>query len=140
MGATDAVLASDPEAAAKVRSATGGGVDHAIEMAGVAKAFELAYAITRRGGTTATAGLPPGPTQFQVPAVVLVAEERVIRGGYMGSCIPSRDIPRYIDLYMSGRLPVDRLLSSTGPLDEINEAFDRLDRGEVVRHVIAMGT
>ena len=114
------------------------GVDHAIEMAGVARAFELAYAITRRGGTTATAGLPPGTTQFAFPAVQLVAEERTVKGAYMGSCVPSRDIPRYIDLYLEGKLPVNKLLSGTGPLDQINEAFDRLDRGEVIRHVIVM--
>ncbi len=138
LGATHAFLASDADVAAKVRAATDGGVDHAIEMAGVAKAFELAYAITRRGGTTATAGLPPPTTQFSIPAVQLVAEERVIRGGYMGSCVPSRDIPRYIDMYLAGRLPVDKLLSATGPLSTINEAFDRLDRGEVIRHVVVM--
>ena len=68
-----------------------------------------------------------------------MAEERTVRGAYMGSCVPSRDIPAYIALYKAGRLPVNRLLSGTGPLDDINAAFDRLDRGEVVRHVIAMG-
>jgi alcohol dehydrogenase len=138
LGATDVFLANDPEIVAKARAATEGGVDHAIEMAGVAKAFELAYAITRRGGVTATAGLPPPATQFSIPAVALVAEERVVKGGYMGSCVPSRDIPRYIEMYLAGKLPVDKLLSSTGPLDDINDAFDRLDRGEVIRHVILM--
>jgi alcohol dehydrogenase len=138
MGATDAFLANDPDVVRLIREATGGGVDHAIEMAGVGKAFELAYAITRRGGVTATAGLPPGPTQFSFPAVQLVAEERIVKGAYMGSCVPSRDIPRYIDLYLKGKLPVDKLLSGTGPLEGINEAFDRLDRGEVIRHVIVM--
>ncbi len=139
MGATDTFLASDPDVVAKVRAATNGGVDHAVEMAGVARAFELAYAITRRGGTTATAGLPPADAKFSFTGVSLVAEERVIKGGYMGSCVPSRDIPRYIDMYMAGLLPVDKLMSSTGPLEGINEAFDRLDRGEVIRHVITMG-
>ncbi len=138
LGATDAFAANDPDIVRLVREATQGGVDHAIEMAGVAKAFELAYAITRRGGTTATAGLPPGTTQFAFPAVQLVAEERTVKGAYMGSCVPSRDIPRYIDLYLQGKLPVNKLLSGTGPLDQINEAFDRLDRGEVIRHVIVM--
>lgn len=138
LGATDCFLASDPQVAQAVRDATQGGVDHALEMAGVGKAFELAYAITRRGGVTATAGLPPPATQFSIPAVQLVGEERTVRGSYMGSCVPSRDIPRYIDLFMAGKLPVDQLLSSTGPLDDINEAFDRLDRGEVIRHVITM--
>jgi alcohol dehydrogenase len=138
LGATHAFVANDPAIAQQVRATTSGGVDHAIEMAGAAPAFELAYAITRRGGTTATAGLPPPAARFSIPAVQLVAEERVIKGGYMGSCVPSRDIPRYIDMYLAGRLPVNKLLSGTGPLSEINEAFDRLDRGEVIRHVIVM--
>jgi alcohol dehydrogenase len=136
LGATHAFRADDPDVVRQVRETTGGGVDHAIEMAGVARAFELAYAITRRGGTTATAGLPAPATQFAIPAVPLVVEERVVKGGYMGSCVPSRDIPRYIDLFMQGKLPVDRLKSSTGPLDGINEAFDKLHHGEVIRHLI----
>ena len=138
LGATDTFLASDPDIVRLVREATGGGVDHAVEMAGAQRAFDLAYAITRRGGTTATAGLPHPTTQFSIPAVSLVVEERTIKGGYMGSCVPSRDIPLYLDLYKAGKLPVDKLLSSTGPLEGINEAFDRLDRGEVIRHVILM--
>lgn len=140
LGATDTFLANEPDVVQKIRTASAGGVDHAIEMAGVARAFELAYAITRRGGITATAGLPPPTTQFAIPAVALVAEERIVKGGYMGSSVPSRDIPRYIDLYMAGKLPVNRLMSSTGPLETVNEAFDRLDRGEVIRHVVVMGS
>ncbi|MHB2168108.1 zinc-dependent alcohol dehydrogenase family protein [Alsobacter sp. R-9] len=136
LGATDTVLATDPDAVRIIRDRTGGGVDAAVEVAGAAKAFDLAWAITRRGGTTATGGLPHPSTQFSIPAVAMVAEERTVRGAYMGSCVPPRDIPRYLALYQAGKLPVDRLLSSTGPLDGINEAFDRLDRGEVVRHVV----
>jgi alcohol dehydrogenase len=139
LGATHAFNAADPDIVQRVREATSGGVDHAIELAGAAKAFETAYAITRRGGITATGGLPAPQTQFAIPAVSLVGEERIVLGAYMGSCVPSRDIPRYIALFKAGHLPVDKLLSSTGPLDEINEAFDRLDRGEVIRHVIDMG-
>ncbi|MBB4186074.1 alcohol dehydrogenase [Sinorhizobium terangae] len=136
LGATDAFLAGDPDAAEKIREATRGGVDHAVEAAGSVRAFELAYRITRRGGLTASAGLARPSSQIAIPAVSLVAEERTIRGSYMGSCVPSRDIPRFIALYQRGKLPVDRLLSSTGPLEEINEAFDLLDQGRVIRHVI----
>ena len=139
LGATDTILATDPDAVRLIRERTGGGVDVAVELAGASRAFDLAYAVTRRGGTTATGGLPSPTTQFAIPAVGMVAEERTVRGAYMGSCVPSRDIPAYIALYKAGRLPVNRLLSGTGPLDDINAAFDRLDRGEVVRHVIAMG-
>lgn len=138
LGATDTFLAGDEGTAAAVRDLTHGGVDHAIEMAGAAKAFELAFAITRPGGTTTTAGLARPGTNFALPAVALVGEERRVQGCYMGSCVPSRDIPRFIAMFRQGRLPVDRLLSSTGPLDDINAAFDRLDRGEVVRHVILL--
>jgi alcohol dehydrogenase len=138
MGATDTFLATDPEAAKEIRAATNGGVDYAVEMAGSPRAFEMAFSITRRGGTTASAGLARPDAVFQIPPVTLVADERVVRGSYMGSCVPSRDIPRYIDLFLAGKLPVDKLLSSTGPLSGINEAFDRLDRGEVVRHIIEM--
>lgn len=138
LGATDTFLAGSEDTVSAVRDLTGGGVDHAIEMAGAAKAFELAFAITRPGGTTTTAGLARPGTSFALPAVALVGEERRVQGCYMGSCVPSRDIPRFIAMFRQGRLPVDRLLSSTGPLDGINAAFDRLDRGEVVRHVILM--
>jgi alcohol dehydrogenase len=136
LGATDAFLASDPDVVEQIREATKGGVDHALEMAGAVKAFDLAYRITRRGGTTATAGLANPSSQFAIPAVSLVSEERRVLGSYLGSCVPSRDVARFIGLYRRGRLPVDRLLSSTGPLEGINEAFDRLHAGQVIRHVI----
>jgi len=71
-----------------------------------------------------------------VPAVSLVAEERTVKGSYMGSAVPSRDLPRYIALYQAGRLPVDRLLTHRLRLDEINQGFDRLAGGEAVRQVV----
>jgi alcohol dehydrogenase len=71
-----------------------------------------------------------------IPALAIAAEERVLMGSYMGSCVPSRDIPRFIEMYRSGLLPVDLLRSRVISLDDVNEAFDRLDRGEVARQVI----
>ena len=136
LGATHAVNASDPDAAAQIREATRGGVDFAFEMAGAMRAMELAYAITRRGGTTVTAGLPPPGAALPLPLVQLVAEERTVRGSYIGICVPARDIPRYVALYRAGRLPVDRLLSGKLTLDAINEGFDRLHEGKAVRQVI----
>ena len=105
-------------------------------MAGSVKAMELAYKITRRGGMTVTAGLPPPNAGFTIPQVSLVAEERTVKGSYVGTCVPVRDVPRYIALYRAGRLPIDRLLSGTLPLDDINEGFDRLREGRAVRQVI----
>ncbi|MBM3522416.1 MAG: zinc-binding dehydrogenase, partial [Alphaproteobacteria bacterium] len=113
LGATDAIDARAADAIEQVKTQTRGGVDHAVETAGSVKALELAYAITRRGGTTVTAGLPHPAHRLQLQAVSLVAEERTLKGSYVGSCVPSRDVPRYIALYRQGRLPVDRLLSET---------------------------
>jgi alcohol dehydrogenase len=99
-------------------------------------ALDLAYKMTRRGGTTVTCSLPPPSHTFNVPAVNLVAEERTLKGCYLGSAVPARDIPHYIDLYKAGRLPVDKLITHRLKLDQINEGFDRLASGEAVRQVI----
>lgn len=136
LGATHAVNARDPGAAEQIRAATGGGVDVAFEMAGAVRAMDLAYKVTRRGGTTVTAGLPPPGAALALPLVQLVAEERTVKGSYIGTCVPARDIPRYVALYRAGKLPVDRLLSGTLTLDRINEGFDRLHEGQAVRQVI----
>jgi alcohol dehydrogenase len=138
LGATATFDARDPDCAEQVRSATGGGVEHAFELAGSVKALELAYRITRRGGTTVTAGLPPPTATLRLPAVGLVAEERTLKGSYIGTAVPSRDIPRYIQLYRRGRLPVDRLVSGTLSLDEINLGFDRLHEGTAIRQVVRL--
>jgi alcohol dehydrogenase len=136
LGATATMNAADPEAADKVKALTRGGVAFAFEMAGAARAFELAYRITRRGGTTVSAGLSHPDQRFSLPHLGLVAEERTIKGSYLGSCVPSRDIPRYIEWYRAGRLPVDRLLSERIRLEDINGAFDRLAAGASIRQVI----
>ena len=136
LGATDTVNARDPDAAEQVRGATGGGVEFAFEMAGSIRALELAYRITRRGGTTVTAGLPPPTAALPLPVVNLVGEERTVKGSYIGTCVPTRDIPRYVELYRRGRLPVDRLMSGRLALEEINAGFDRLHEGKAVRQVI----
>ena len=106
------------------------------EMQSAMRAFETAYRITRRGGTTVTAGLPHPTATWPMPSTNLVAEERTIKGSYIGTCVPSRDLPRYIDLYQRGRLPVDRLMSGRLGLEEINEGFDRLHEGKAVRQVV----
>lgn len=136
LGATDTVNAGDPRAAEHVRELTKGGVDYAIEMAGSVAALSLAYKITKRGGTTITAGLPPPNAALPVPVVNLVAEERTLKGSYIGGGVPARDIPRFIELYRRGKLPVDRLMSGRLALADINLGFDRLREGKAIRQVI----
>lgn len=136
LGATDTVLAGRDETAGEVRAATRGGVHAAIETAGVVRAVELAFAITRIGGTTVTAGLSHPDTRISVHPVTLVAEERTLKGSYVGSCIPVRDVDRYVRLYKAGQLPVDQLLTDTLRPDQLNSAFDKLDAGQAVRQVL----
>ncbi|MFG1343451.1 zinc-dependent alcohol dehydrogenase family protein [Xanthobacter autotrophicus DSM 431] len=139
IGATHAVDARAADAVEQVRALTGGGADFAFEFAGSARALENAYRMTRRGGTTVTAGLPPPDATLPVNIVSLVAEERTLKGSYIGTCVPVRDVPRYMELYKAGRLPVDRLMSGTIALEDINEGFDRLHDGSVVRLVVDFG-
>jgi alcohol dehydrogenase len=135
-GATHLVNASDADAAQAVRNLTNGGAQFAFESVGNEKVLAQAFAATRRGGTTVSIGLPHPSKQLSIPAVTLVAEERTIKGSYMGSAVPRRDVPRFIAMYRARLLPVDRLLSRTITLDEINPAFDALERGEVLRQVV----
>lgn len=138
LGATDTANAGDEECAHQVRELAGGGVDFAFEMAGSVPALELAYRITRRGGTTVTAGLAHPEKRLSIQQVSLVAEERTLKGSYIGSCVPTRDVPRLIALFRRGRLPVDRLLSERIALEDINGAFDRLAEGRTVRQVLML--
>lgn len=135
LGATDCVHAGE-QAPAAVKALTDGGADKVIETVGNEQVLALAYAATRRGGTTVSAGLPHPDRMLTIPALSLVAEERTLRGSYLGSCVPGRDIPRFIDLHRAGRLPVERLLTHRIALDEVNEGFDRLARGEAVRQAV----
>jgi alcohol dehydrogenase len=136
LGATATVNAKDPDAVEQVRALTQGGADFAFEMAGSLRALESAWKMTRRGGTTVTAGLPPPDAALPVNIVSLVGEERTLKGSYIGTCVPTRDVPRYIALYQSGRLPVNRLMSGLLKLTDINQAFDKLHAGQAVRQII----
>ena len=134
LGATDFV---DAEGAAQaIRALLPQGVDAAIDASGTVEGFEQALESTRRGGSTVTVSLPDTARQFHFPLSRLVAEARTIRGSYLGSCIPSRDVQAFIELYRQGHLPVERLVSGTLALDDINAAMDALADGQAVRQVI----
>ena len=136
LGATDTVNAGDPDCVAKVREATGGGVDYVFEMAGNIEAWRTAYAIVGRGGTLTSAGLTPAVAEFAFKPYDLVSDEKAIKGSYMGSSVPQRDVPRFLELYKQGKLPVDKLRSGFLALEDINAGFDRLADGNVVRQIL----
>lgn len=136
LGAHEAIDTSEPNALEKTRDLSHGGVDIGLEFAGVVAALEFTYNATARGGKTVTAGLPHPSKKMEFAPVKLVAEERTLQGSYLGSCIPARDIPAYIALYQSGRLPVDKLMTHKLKLDEVNDGFERLAKGEAIRQII----
>ncbi|MEV6284515.1 zinc-dependent alcohol dehydrogenase family protein [Kribbella sp. NPDC051770] len=138
LGATAAIDARGNDVVEQVKEATAGGAHYAFETVGSAAVLTQAYDATRRGGTTVTVGLPHPSQLLSISAVSLVAEERTLKGSYLGSAVPSRDIPRYIALYLAGRLPVDKLLTSTVALDGLNEAFDQLAAGTTIRQVLVL--
>lgn len=138
LGATDTFNSTDMDVIEKVREATGGGVEYSFETAGAFPAMEVAYGITKRGGTTVTTGLPDPKHHFSFPYVSLTAEERTLKGSYVGGCVPKRDIPKFINLLKQGRLPVDKLMSDMIELDQINEGFDMLAKGESSRIIIKL--
>ncbi len=137
LGATHTVNARDADAVEQVREISNGGVDYAIDLAGTIPAMNTAYAITRYGGSVVTAGLSPSTAQFSFNQGDLVSQEKSIRGSYMGSCVPVRDIPRFISLYQQGRLPVDRLIDGHVGFDELNAGFDKLQDVKTVRQILA---
>jgi alcohol dehydrogenase len=111
-----------------------------IEAAGNARAFETALAATAPGGRTVTVGLPAPDARASISPLLLTAEARTVVGSYLGSAVPSRDIPLFAQLWREGKLPVEKLISSRIRLDELNEAMDALAEGRALRQLIVFGT
>jgi alcohol dehydrogenase len=125
-----ATLALHPDEAGDLR------VRYAFEAAGVPAVLAAAYGATARGGTTVAIGLPHPSRELTLNALSLVAESRTLKGSYLGSAVPQRDIPLLISLWQAGRLPVERLRGDTVGLDDVNGALDALAGGEVVRQIV----
>ena len=109
-----------------------------IEAAGSARAFETAFAATEPGGTTVTVGLPSPDARVSLSPLTFTAEARTVIGSYLGSAVAARDIPRYVELWRSGRLPVERLISSRIGLADLESAMDRLASGSALRQIIVV--
>jgi alcohol dehydrogenase len=137
LGATHTINIGQQEPVDAVRELSRGGAEFTFESVGSEKVLMQAYRSTRRGGTTVTMGLPHPEKMFSVPAASITAEERSIKGSYMGSCVPSRDIPRFIEMHKAGLLPVDKLCTNTLELEEINAGFERLASGDAIRQIVS---
>lgn len=136
VGATHFVPAG-PSALATIRRKTAGrGADYVFDTTGIPAVQEQCLAAARPGGMVVLAGLAPMGSATNLPGAVLTRQEKTVAGCYYGSAVPARDFPRYARFYREGRLPLDRLVTKTYPLDAIDEAFAALQNGALGRGVI----
>ena len=134
-GATDVVDASNTDPVLAVLELTAGGVDHAIEAIGLKATAEQAFNMLGRGGTATVIGMVPIGQSLEIEAFQLLMEKR-LQGSNMGSNRFRVDMPQYVEWYLAGKLKLDELVSSTMPLEKINDGFAALKAGEVARQLI----
>jgi S-(hydroxymethyl)glutathione dehydrogenase/alcohol dehydrogenase len=135
-GATVVVDASNEDAVAAVRAATGGGVDYAFEAVGKKLTVEQSIAMLRPGGLATIAGVMPAGMTFEVGGEKLLDGEYRIQGTKLGTNRFRTDIPRYLELYQEGRIELEALISERIALDDVNDAYDMLEIGAAARSVI----
>ena len=136
-GATDVVNASTEDAVEAVRALTGGfGADVCIEAVGNPKVMEQAFYARDLAGTLVQVGVPTPDMRIDLPMIEFFGRGGRLKPSWYGDCLPSRDFPMLVDLYLQGRLDLDRFVSETIGLRDVEEAFHRMERGEVLRSVV----
>jgi S-(hydroxymethyl)glutathione dehydrogenase/alcohol dehydrogenase len=136
LGATDAVDVAEGSPVPRVVEMTAGGVDFAFEAIGTPATVRQAVRMTRKGGTTVMIGVVPAGTNVELPGADVVLREKTVLGCMMGSNRFRTDMPRYVELYRSGQLRLDEMISARLPLERVNDALDAIRRGTAVRSVI----
>jgi S-(hydroxymethyl)mycothiol dehydrogenase len=138
-GATDVVNAAAVDPVAAVRELTGGfGADVCIEAVGNAKVMQQAFDARDLAGTLVQVGVPTPDMRIDMPMIEFFGHGGSLKPSWYGDCLPSRDFPMLVDLYLQGRLDLDGFVSETIPLDGVEEAFHRMERGEVLRSVVVV--
>src|SRR5687768_1007155 len=138
-GATHTVNSKDTDAVEAIKGLTGGfGVDVAIDAVGHPKVFEQAFYARDLAGRVVMVGVPTPTMTIELPAIEIFGRGGAIKSSWYGDCLPSRDFPMLIDLYLQGRFPLDQFVTEAIGLDDVEEAFDNLRQGEVLRSVVVL--
>ena len=138
-GATHTINASQTDPVEAIRGLTGGnGVDVAIEAVGNPVTYEQAFYARDHAGTVVMVGVPDPQMKIELPMIEIFGRGGSLKSSWYGDCLPTRDFPMFIDLYMQGRLDLDRFVSETIALDDVEEAFHKMERGEVLRSVVLL--
>ncbi len=135
LGATHVVNASTDDAVAAVKDLTGGGVHNSFEAVGMKQTAEQSFKMLRRGGRATVIGMIPVGTSVEVHGVELL-DEKILTGSNMGSNQFRTDMPRFVEMYMDGRLMLDEMVSKHIKLEDINDGFEEMKTGEIARSVI----
>jgi S-(hydroxymethyl)mycothiol dehydrogenase len=138
-GATDVINGSSEDVVEAVRALTNGnGADVCIEAVGNPKAMEQAFYARDLAGTLVQVGVPTPDMRIDLPMIDFFGRGGQLKPSWYGDCLPSRDFPMLVDLYLQGRLDLDRFVSETIGLGDVEEAFHRMERGEVLRSVVVI--
>jgi S-(hydroxymethyl)mycothiol dehydrogenase len=138
-GATHTVDASSTDPVEAVRALTdGNGADVCIEAVGNPKVMEQAFYARDLAGTLVQVGVPTPDMRIELPMIEFFGRGGALKPSWYGDCLPTRDFPKMVDLYLAGRLDLDLFVSETIGLDEVEKAFDRMTRGEVLRSVVVL--
>ena len=136
-GATHTVNARSTDPVEAVRNLTGGnGVNVAIEAVGNPTTFEQAFYARDHAGTVVLVGVPSPDMRIELPMIEIFGRGGAVKSSWYGDCLPTRDFPMFIELYMQGRLDLDRFVSETIGIGEVEESFHKMERGEVLRSVV----
>jgi S-(hydroxymethyl)mycothiol dehydrogenase len=139
-GATDVVDASAGDPVEQVRALTdGNGADVCIEAVGRPEVMSQAFYARDLAGTLVQVGVPTPEMRIDLPMIEFFGRGGRLKPSWYGDCLPSRDFPMLIDLYLQGRLDLDGFVSETIPLEGVEDAFGRMERGEVLRSVVVIG-
>jgi len=138
-GATHTVNSRETDAVEAIRELTdGNGADVCIEAVGRPEVLEQAFYARDLAGTVVQVGVPDPQMRIELPMIEFFGRGGALKPSWYGDCLPSRDFPMLIDLYLSGRLDLDRFVSETIPLDAVEDAFHKMERGEVLRSVVVL--
>ncbi len=139
-GATHTVNASSGDVVEQIKALTEGhGADVCVEAVGNPKVLEQAFFARDLAGTVVQVGVPTPDMRFpDIPMIEFFGRGGALKPSWYGDCLPTRDFPMLIDLYLQGRFPLDKFVSETIALDQVEDAFHRMERGEVLRSVVVL--
>jgi S-(hydroxymethyl)mycothiol dehydrogenase len=136
-GATHTVNSANEDAVAFIKQATdGNGADVCIEAVGNPHVYRQAFEARDLAGTVVLVGVPRPDMTIELPFIEVFGRGGQLKSSWYGDCLPTRDFPMLIDLYLQGRLDLDRFVSETIALEDVEEAFHKMERGEVLRSVV----